>query len=282
MNENLVNLKLLNIGYAHHYADWNYEKVCSPFARIYYVTKGEAWVQLDSDKFLLKPRYLYLIPPFRLHSYKCIGLFELYYIHIYGTNTYNNDIFLQYHLPFETQAFTLDLTLIERLTSINPNRELSKFDPKLYDDTPTLINTLAISAKTPLDEAIETQGIILQLLARFLKNAKAKYAFSDNRVIKALEYINCKIDANIAIEELAKICCLSPDHFIRLFKKTTGQTPLTYINERKIQKAQTLLVFTNMQVKDISYQLSFDNVSYFNRLFRKQTGKTPVQYRLSK
>jgi AraC-like DNA-binding protein len=279
LTNNIASLVLLNVGYAAHNADWNYQRVRSPFARIYYVTKGAASVKLDSGTYWLRPDHLYLLPPFTSHSDKCVGIFELYYIHVYSDTAYNNNVFSLYDFPFESLASNLDLLLIERLMAITPNRELPQYDPKLYDDTPTLINSLAISAQTPFDETMETQGIILQLLSRFLKNATSKYASSDSRVVKAIEYINTHIERNISIDELAETCCLSPDHFIRLFKKATRQTPLNYINERKIQRAQTLLVFTNKQVKDISYQLSFDNVSYFNRLFKKYTGKTPMKYR---
>lgn len=275
-------VSLLNIGYARHNADWNFENICSPFTRIYYVTKGTASVKLDSGTYKLQPDHLYLLPPFTSHSDECSGIFELLYIHVFSETAYNNNIFSLYNFPFEVQACNLDFLLTERLKTINPNRELPQYDPKLYDDTPTLINSLAISAQTPLDEMVETQGIVLQLLSRFLKKATSKYALSDSRIVKAIEYINNHIESNISIDELAKTCCVSPDHFIRLFKKTTSQTPLNYINDRKIEKAQSMLVFTNKQVKDISYQLSFENVSYFNRLFKKCTDKTPIQYRNGK
>lgn len=69
------------------------------------------------------------------------------------------------------------------------------------------------------------------------------------------------------------------DHFIRLFKKELGTTPLQYINQKKIEKSQLLLITEEIAVKEIAFQLAFEDYSYFNRLFKKITGVTPQEYR---
>ena len=47
----------------------------------------------------------------------------------------------------------------------------------------------------------------------------------------------------------------------------------------KIEKAQLLLVTEEMPIKEIAFQLSYEDHSYFNRLFKKITGETPQEYR---
>ena len=78
---------------------------------------------------------------------------------------------------------------------------------------------------------------------------------------------------------LADQACITKDHFIRLFKKEVGMTPVQYISQKKIEKAQLLLVTENMSIKEISFLLSYDDHSYFNRLFKKITGTSPQDYR---
>lgn len=72
---------------------------------------------------------------------------------------------------------------------------------------------------------------------------------------------------------------LSKDHFIRLFKADYGESPLQYINHRKIELAETLLATTDLNIKQIASRTGFDDHSYFIRLFRKTTGTTPATYR---
>ena len=55
--------------------------------------------------------------------------------------------------------------------------------------------------------------------------------------------------------------------------------PLQYINQKKIEKAQLILITEDIPVKNIAYLLAYEDHSYFNRLFKKITDVTPQQYR---
>ncbi len=274
------NLQLisLNIGGSVNDGDWNWKEVSSPFARIFYVREGYAKVKLPNYVQELKPNHLYLIPPFTLHSYECDTYFSHVYIHIYEKQSSSTSILEEMNFPVEVEAGEVDLLLINRLLEINRGRELKQFDPKTYDNPPTLLQNIAEEAQQPEYAILETKGILLQLLSRFIKYATAKSNVSDERIIKAIKYIRKNIDKTIKISQLSDICHLSEDHFIRLFKKEMQQTPIHYINQKKIEKAQLMLVIGDMPIKDIAYNLSFENISYFNRVFKQITQYTPTQY----
>jgi YesN/AraC family two-component response regulator len=55
--------------------------------------------------------------------------------------------------------------------------------------------------------------------------------------------------------------------------------PLKYINMKKIEKAQILLLTTNLTQNEICDETGFNNLPYFYRVFQKQTGSTPARYR---
>lgn len=274
-----INLILLNAGYAEHRADWNWKGISSPFARLYLVQEGSAKLHLPDGVYHLKPDNLYLIPAFTIHSYECDDYFALYYIHIYEEQIGLVSILEQLHFPVEIEASKFDETLIKRLLEINPDRELRRYDPNSYDNSSTLLQNIAFSAQKPFFMEVETRGILLQLFSRFLEKASPKSSLNDDRVLRSLEYIRKNIDQKINVQTLSEISFLSEDHLIRLFKKELNTTPLQYINEKKIEKAQLMLIITSMSIKDISYTLSFENHSYFNRVFKKITGQTPSQYR---
>jgi AraC-like DNA-binding protein len=276
---NNLDFILLNVGYAELNADWNWKQVYSPFARIYYVKEGGARTRIGNNMYELKPHHLYLTPPFSLHDDECDGYFALFYIHFFEKTINKESIFDSYDFPVEIEASPLDLLLVETLMQINPGRALRHNDPKLYDNPPTFSRYMAANNRMPLSVTLETQGILCQLMSRFFKMAVLKSGNRDVRIKKCLKFIHENADKEILLPQLAGIACMSEGHFIRIFKEEMHCTPMKYINLKKIEKAQFLLLTTDMSVRDIALELSVDNISYFNKLFKQHTGKTPGAYR---
>lgn len=270
---------VLNIGLAVHNANWNWQNVRSPFYRLYYILNGEAQIRLPDGILELRPDHLYFIPAFVPHSYICHAHFEHFYIHIYEDHQYDALILDNWDFPVEVEATPIDKALVSRLNEINPNMQLANSNPATYDNNPTLTRNLLKSRQRALCDKIESRGIVYQLLSRFFKHARPKIVTKDKRIEEALEYISRHISENIDLDRLSVDTCLSKDHFIRIFKKETGMTPQKFINQKKIERAQLLLVTQPLSVKNIALSLSFEDFSYFNRLFKKMTGFTPKDYR---
>ena len=273
-----LHLLILNVGLAIHNADWNWRNVNSPFTRLYYVTEGAARILLPTGIQELKPDHLYLVPSFTTHSYLCDTHFAHYYLHIYEDHQSESSILEDFSFPTEIPAGDLELPLIKRLCGINPTMQLPQSDPTSYDNNPTLIKNIIKNKQRTFCDKVESRGIVYQLMARFLKDAQPKAEINDDRIQKVLSYIRKNIYKTIDIDSLAAISCLSKDHFIRLFRKEVNNTPLQYINQKKIEKAQLILITDSMPIKNISYLLAYEDHSYFNRLFKKLTGVTPQQY----
>jgi AraC-like DNA-binding protein len=270
---------LLNVGYAELNADWNWKQIYSPFARIYYVKEGGARTRIGNNTYVLKPHHLYLTPPFCLHDDECDGYFALFYIHFFEKIINRESVFDIYDFPIEIKASPLDLLLLETLMQINPNRALTHIDPKLYDNPPTFSRYMAAGNRMPLHTVMETQGILFQLMSRFFKMVTLKLGDKDVRIKKCLKFIHENADKELCLPQLADISCMSEGHFIRIFQKELHCTPVKYINLKKIEKAQFLLLTTGMSIRDVALELSMDNISYFNKLFKQHTGKTPGAYR---
>lgn len=279
MDINSFHPLILNIGKALHDSDWNWQNICSPFARIYYIVQGEAAIIINGQTHHLRLRHLYLIPPFTTHSTVCNGNFIHYYIHVYEEEITDNGIFEEYDFPLEVPIQPNDEYLFERLVQLNPTLPLPASDPSTYDNNKTLFqNTLQSKMRSDYLR-IESRGIIYQLFSRFIQKATAKAASRDERITKATRYIMEHLSEAITIKELASEACLSPEHFIRLFKDTTGNTPIQYITRKRIEKCQHLLFTTNMSIKNIAFALGYTDSSYFVHVFRRTLGITPQEYR---
>lgn len=272
-------MQMLNVGFVRHDGDWNWKDVCSPFTRIYYVTEGEAMVHFASRSVKLTPGHLYIIPAHSVHSYECHGLFSHYYLHMFEVHHTNANLLEFYKLPSEVVASDLDLALLQDMCARHPEAQLPASDPKSYDNTTTFSHYVEHRSNMPVSEKIMLEGSIMILLSRFLKNATARSWTKDIRIAKIMRYINKNIDNEITVEELANMACLTTPYLIRIFKRTLGISPLQYINKKKIEKAQLLLITGSMTIKEVAYSLGYNDHSYFNRIFRKTCGKTPLEYR---
>jgi AraC-like DNA-binding protein len=270
-----LNFILLSVGHACHNADWNFKNINSPFSRIHYVEKGTAKIIRDNESYILKPNYLYLTPAYSKHGYICDDILNLYYIHIYENTGLNMSIFDQFDLPVETEANPIDLLLIKRLMEINPNRDLKIYDPYIYDNVPTLLKDIKQDNSKSFHLKMETQAILQSLFSRFLVHIPNKMKDMDNHIHKALIYIHKNLDKPISLQELADTSCLNKDYFIHLFKKEMKCTPIQYVIQKKIEKAQLMLIIKNISIKEAAYSISIDSPSYFNRLFKKVTGRSP-------
>ena len=87
--------------------------------------------------------------------------------------------------------------------------------------------------------------------------------------------------ANLAIDELARLCHLSTSSFKRKFKETFDASPKKYISQKKVEKAAALLKSDSSRVSDIAYDVGFDSLATFNRNFSATYGLSPSEYRLS-
>lgn len=275
---NQLSVLTLNVGLARHNGDWNWKNVRSPFARLYYVTEGEAQVLIPPHTYTLTPRHLYLIPPFTTHSNVCTGRFVHYYIHIYEADE-NASLFETWKFPVEVDAEAADMMLMQRLCDMNPFLKLPESNPDVYDNHQMLMHHLWLNLQRPFYDKVESRGILFVLFSRFLTQASLKVEIYDSRIQKVVRYIRSHIGEPLPLEELSSMAYMSKDHFIRKFKQAIGLTPVLYITTRRMEKAEVLLVTTTLSVKQIARELGYDNTSYFTRLFRKHFKLSPLMYR---
>lgn len=276
-----LHLLTLNVGLANHHGDWNWKNVRSPFARLYYVTEGTAQIEMPSGVYTLTPNHLYFIPAYTKHSYICDSTFSHYYIHIYEDLQSEMSTLEEWDYPVEVNACNTDLELVKRLCFINPFLKLPQSNPDAYDNHQTLVSNLQLNQRRPFCDKVESRGILFVLMSHFLKYATPKAEVRDDRIQISLNYIRKNIGSHLDIDMLADKACMSKDHFIRVFKRETGETPNVYITKRKLEKAELSLVTTALPIKSIADSLGYDDYSYFNRIFKKNAGVTPLQYRES-
>lgn len=95
-----------------------------------------------------------------------------------------------------------------------------------------------------------------------------------------MQYVETHYYEKITLEQMAEMVFLSPSYLSRTFKKETGTLFNDYISHVRIEKAKSLLGYSDLRIADISDAVGFDDQSYFTKVFRRVTGVTPKEYRL--
>lgn len=79
--------------------------------------------------------------------------------------------------------------------------------------------------------------------------------------------------------DYAALLSISVSHLNDVIKQTSGETVSSQIQQRNILEAKRLLYFSNLTVRQISFELGYDDNIYFSKMFKKATSMTPVNFR---
>jgi AraC family transcriptional regulator len=98
------------------------------------------------------------------------------------------------------------------------------------------------------------------------------------RLRRVTEYIQQNLDRDLRLAQLAAVVYMSPYHFARLFKHSTGVPPHRFVVRQRIARAR-VPGMQGLSIAQISRMVGFRNPSHFTTVFRRVTGATPRGYR---
>ena len=133
------------------------------------------------------------------------------------------------------------------------------------------------------DEAarLAVLGNFYSLLAKLLPSlARGAKNHIDERIYRAISYIEAHYREEIAVEALAQAASISPSRFFPLFRASMHLSPVEYIHHYRINRAIILLMSSeHYSIEQISEATGFQSSAYFRRVFKKITGLSPRDYR---
>jgi AraC family transcriptional regulator len=153
------------------------------------------------------------------------------------------------------------------------------------------------TAMLALDAELATGGAGGRLVAESLGNVLAVHLLrrfsvpsttsshpggrmSRHKLRTVLDYIHEHLDAELSLDHLAAVARMSPYHFARLFKNSTGLPPHQYVIARRVDRAKGLLRDAErFALADIAAEVGFSSQSHFTRHFKRLVGVTPRRFR---
>ncbi len=252
---------------AGHPKEYNYNpkhgRILQDYGMIYF-TEGEGYFSSNHIKrHKLKEGSLIFIFPNEWHSYEPvpdIG-WKVYWMHFKG---YYPDMLIKNNF-FTAEEPVFEIGLNETLIEL--------YNQAIY---------YAEQEKTGCQQMLS--GVCTHILSTIQYQKKNK-PFNENetaiKINKAKSLMRERFDEVVNIESIARECNMGYSWFRKMFKIYTGLTPAQYMFQLKLHRAKTFLSSSNMSIKEIAYELNFDNPNYFSSFFRQKTGFSPEQFRNS-
>jgi AraC-like DNA-binding protein len=139
------------------------------------------------------------------------------------------------------------------------------------DEAPVRSSTRRAALKLRLLEAIIDGEAPNERAVALLANAQ--------RLAPALAWIDEHLAQPTSREALARIAGLSPSRFHELFLAVMRESPMAYLQRRRVQRAQQLLVGGGPSVGEVAAAVGFADPFHFSRVFKRVTGQSPNRYR---
>jgi AraC family transcriptional regulator of arabinose operon len=238
-------------GYAPKRPHWNYQRVYSPFWRLYYDLERGHSVVFDRRTVVLGPDRMVLIPDHQL-------------FHTSGTEPKAKFWLAFSHLrqPLAEQAIPIQL-------------RPGKAEKALIQDLTQLL--------WPVRKAVDRERIYhesLALLHVVLSRPEISWqSDTPEGLQKVVRHIEDRYPSPLYIAELARQANMSETIFRKKFKMYRHVSPAEFIRQVRVREAGHLLTTTNLDVAEIAERTGFPNSAYFSRVFRRLTGRTPGRSR---
>ena len=108
-----------------------------------------------------------------------------------------------------------------------------------------------------------------------VSDEKVPSVISEAKLYMSQNYSN----ANLILQDVAKVVNMSKSRFSTVFSQTTGQSFTEYLIYLRLGKAKELLKSSNLKSSQIATEIGYNDSHYFSYIFKKNVGMTPSEYR---
>jgi AraC-like DNA-binding protein len=237
-----------------------------------WITQDGTILEIDNVQHTFNENQIVSLTDF--NSIKVISVSEL--IHI----KFNKSFYCIMHSDSEVGCKGLLFFGAQRVPIITiPEENIEKFE--------VLIQMLSIEMESKDDLQIEMLQMMLKrllIMCTRLYKLQNDLQSADSQTLDLVREFNLLVEihfkTNHAVSDYAKMLHKSPKTLSNHFSKTYNKTPLQFIQERLLLEAKRFLHYTDKPIKEIAYDLGFDDVQGFSRFFKNKEGISPTIFKL--
>lgn len=173
--------------------------------------------------------------------------------------------------------------------------ELQPVSPQWESETEASVRNLLEGMNQEIEQQslgynVALKAQLFQLLTLLIRDIPKRTRSSEKMnklatkdVLEKLDDIFSYVEANyqevLTLQDIAAVSGYSSFYFTKFFKKNTGKTFLSFLNDYRIDKAKWLLINSDLPVSEIITQTGFESDKTFYRLFKRSMEMAPLEYR---
>lgn len=265
----------------HYDANWSKTQSQHRCYEMVYAKKGISIFEIEGIKTTLGPNDIIIIKPDKCHT-----------LRVQDNNTCE---FIVLHFSFSAgnkgrSLCPSEISLEDFINFFTGNHTgpFLKLKVNQKNDIITLLNRIVTEqAEEKFGSEFLVHLLVLELFVMISRTLKLEWERSitdDNPKQKelvsiAVQYIKNYFERDINLNDICSYVFLSPSYFIRIFKRETGYSPISFLIKTRIERAKELLTQTDEKASDIALSVGYANQQRFNETFKKTTDMTPIEYR---
>ncbi len=256
--------QLRYISISKYEGDWHSLPHTHQFTELFYVLHGEGVFYIENEKVPVKTDDLIIINPNVEHTEKTFPNNPMEYI-VFGVEG------LAFSFTEHDQAYGRGYSFYSYGSDKNQFINFAQLMMHEFQD------------KKPGFEKV-CHGLLEVLLVYISRKQKlsviseSSFQLSKECAI-AKRYIDTNYAQDITLDSLAEITHINKFYLAHSFTECIGQSPISYLTERRLAACKELLSSSNLSVTQIATSAGFSSQSYFSQIFNKKVGMSPRQYR---
>lgn len=256
--------QLRYISISKYEGDWNSLPHTHQFTELFYVLHGEGVFYIEREKVPVKTDDLIIINPNVEHTEKTFPNNPMEYI-VFGVEG------LAFSFPEHDQAYGRGYSFYSYGSDKNQFINFAQLMMHEFQD------------QKPGFEKV-CHGLLEVLLVYISRKqslsviSESSFQLSKECAI-AKRYIDTNYAQDITLDSLAELTHINKFYLAHSFTECIGQSPISYLTERRLAACKELLSSSNLSVTQIATSAGFSSQSYFSQIFNKKVGMSPRQYR---
>jgi len=243
----------------------------SPHHQIIWITKGTGTFCIDMEKYKIADNSVYMIPPGRMRQFKGEANTSGYIL------SFNTDfLYLATDGPWRPffEEVIADFNKVSILSLTSDCEELQN-----------LLLALIRERDKYLIHRIEILSGLMKVFLITLKRSSktVRWQFTSSRKMKLFNNFSSKLEKYFLtkrlVAEYASELSVTPNYLTEVVKKVTGNSASYHIQQRMVQEAKRLAMYSDANMKDIAYTLGFDDLSHFSKFFKNAAGMNFTEFK---